>query len=166
MAYVDGFTYIQGPFQIRKSTLSVGQTFKRGTPVTLSDDRTVIEVASDTSFVFGIAMHDAADSIGGPTQGTVAEIGVPTMETVFAVKVTGGVAASALSVGEALSMATASDAFRFVGARSAGSEHVVIVPRADGTTIDSDDSSVYVQFIGNVLGVFGSNTSVTGWAQD
>jgi len=166
MAYQDGFTYIQGPFEYRQSVISVGETFKRGDPVTLSDDRTVIEAASDTSNIFGFAMSNAADSIGGPVLNTIQEIGIPTAQTVFAVKVTGGVAASALSAGEALSFASASGRIGFVGARSAGSEHVVIVPRADGSTIDSADSSVYVQVIGNVLGVFGSNTSVTGWAQN
>ena len=166
MAYQNGFTYIQGPFEMRKSTVSIAGSggFKRGDPVTLDDDRAVIGAASDTSYIFGIAMHDAGDSIGG-TQTSLAEILIPTAQTVFACKITGGLAASALSVGEALSIASASGRIGFLGTRSAGTEHCVIVPRGDGSTIDSADSSVYVQFIGNVVGVFGSNASVTGWAQ-
>jgi hypothetical protein len=43
---------------------------------------------------------------------------------------------------------------------------VTIVPRGDGSTLDSADSTVYVHFLGNALSPFGSNASTNIFAQD
>jgi hypothetical protein len=158
-----GFTYIQGPLCMRLSTVSSTATFKAGNPVTYSDDRTIIEAGSDTSVIVGIAQADAANSIGGTLAGKIL-IGIPTSETVFVAKVNGGVAASLLSSGATLGLVKNGN-YLEVGT-SNGSETVVIVERGDGTTVDSADSSVYVQFLGNVVGPYGSNAGTPIYAQN
>lgn len=158
-----GFTYIQGPLELRLSTVSSTATFKAGNPVTYSDDRTLIEAGSDTSLIVGIAQADAANSIGGTLAGKCL-IGIPTAQTIFVAKVNGGVDVSLLSSGATLGLAKNGN-YLEVGTSNA-SETVIIVPRGDGTTIDSTDSSVYVQFLGNVLSPFGSNAGAPIYAQD
>jgi hypothetical protein len=158
-----GFTYIQGPLELRLSTVSSTATFKAGNPVTFSDDRTVIEADSDTSVIFGIAQNDAGSSIGGTLAGKVL-VGIPTASTIFAAKVNNGLAASLLSSGATLGLVKNGN-YLEVGT-SNGSETVVIVQRGDGSTVDSADSSVYVQFLGNVVGPFGSNAGTPIYAQN
>ena len=56
MAYQDGFTYVEGPMQIRLSTTSSTATFRARNPVALSlVGRAVVEVTtSDNTWIFGI----------------------------------------------------------------------------------------------------------------
>ena len=160
MAYQDGFTYVEGPMQIRTSTLSSLATVRARNPVALeAASRTVIEAtASDDTWIYGIIQHDAADSIGGPLAGKVSVI-VPTPDTVFATKVQTGVAASALTIGQVFNIEKSGNHFR-VDVDSIASGRVVLVERdISGSAIDSADSSVYVQFLQDFIGPFNSNQS-------
>ena len=161
MAYPDGFNYVSGPLRYVLSTVSSTATFKARVPVTLSNDRTLIEVASDTSEIFGIAHHDASDSIY-PGKCLVE---VPTDQTVYAVKVDTDVAASKLSIGEGYTLEKSGNYLR-VNDASQASAFVVIVPRDDGSTVDSADSTVFVTILGKSIGVFGSHDSTGPFAQD
>ncbi len=160
MAYPDGFSYVEGPYNIRWSTVSSTATFRIRNPVTLLDtNRTVVEADSGTTAIYGIAMSDAADSIGGPLAAKV-PILVPTEMTVFATKVQTGVVAGGLEIGEALDIEKSGDFFR-VDTDSASSARVVLVERGtSGAAIDSADSSVHVQFLKNSIYPFGSNASL------
>ena len=125
----------------------------------LDANRTVAEVDSGTTAIYGIAMADAADSIGGPLAAKV-PIMVPTEQTVFATKVQTGVVASGLEPGEAFDIEKSGDFFR-VDTDSVGSARVVLIERGTtGVSIDSDDSSVHVQFLKNSIYPFGSNASL------
>ncbi len=160
MAYPDGFSYVEGPYNIRWSTVSSVATFRIRNPVVLADvSRTLQEVDSGSTGIYGIAMANAADSIGGPLAGKI-PVMVPTEQTVFATKVQTGVAASGLEVGEAFDIEKSGNFFR-VDTDSVGSARVVLIERGTtGASIDSDDSSVHVQFLKNAIYPFGSNASL------
>ena len=164
MAYPDGFTHIQGPYELRRSTLSSTATVRAGNPVTFSDDRTIIEAASDTTAIYGIIQHNAADSLGGSLV-NAALILVPTECTVFAVKLQTGVATSATSPGQSYGIEKSGNYFR-LDTDSQATPMVTIVERGDGTTVDSADSTVYVQFLKDRIAPWGSNASVSIFAQD
>lgn len=156
MAYPDGFTYISGPYEIRRMNILSTATFLARNPVSIDGSRRVIEATAINNTIFGVAQNDAASSIYG------AEILVlvPNEQTVFATKVQTGTAASALSAGFAYALEKAGNYLR-VDVDSQATAKVQIVPRGDGTTINSADSSVYVQFLQASLAPFASTTSVT-----
>ena len=160
MAFPDGFSFIEGPYNIRWSTTSSAATFRIRVPVVLEDvSRTLGEVDSGSTGIYGIAMSDAADSIGGPLAGKMAVL-VPTPQTVFAVKVQTGVAASAMEVGETFDIEKDGDFFR-VDTDSKSSARVVLVERGtSGIAYDSADSTVFCQFLQDAIYPFGSRASV------
>ena len=159
-----GFRYIQGQSELRRSAVSSTATFLAGNPVTLSDDRTLIEADSDSTAIFGIAENDAADTLPGTQSGLIL-VRVPYPDTVFALPVQTDAASSILSIGQSYNIEKSGNHFR-LDTDSQGTSMVTIVPRGDGSTIDSADSSVYVQFLGDRLGVFNSQASVVIFAQD
>lgn len=161
MGYPAGFTYVSGPVKYVLSTLSSTCTVRARNPVTLSDDRTVIEAASDTSFIYGISAHDAADSI---VAGQIL-VEIPTPETVYAAIIQTAVATSATSVGQSYGIEKSGNHLR-PDTDSAVSFLLTVVPRGNYATVDSADSSIFVSWLGDVLGVFSSNASVIAFAQD
>ena len=164
MAYQNGWSYVNGPFKNVWSDVSSTATFVAHNLVTLSDDRTVIEAASDSSAVFGIARHDAADSLGGVLAGKIL-VEVPTADTVYAIKIGTAAAASEISAGQSFEIEKSGN-YLIGNEDSATTPMVTVVPRDDGSTLDSADSTVFVNILGNRLGVFGSNASVSPFAQD
>lgn len=163
MAYPDGFSYVGGDFEMVWSDVSSTATFVARNPVTLSDDRTLIEATSDVTAIFGVAQNDAAASLAGRT-GKVLVL-VPTRDTVFATKIQTGVATSATSVGQAYNIEKSGDFLR-LDTDSQTTPLCVIAGDQYGTTVRSVDSSVFVKFLGNVLGAYGSNASISVFAQD
>lgn len=161
MAYPNGWSYVCGPKKYVLSTLSSTCTVRKGNPVTLSDDRTVIEADSDSTAIYGIAAHDAADSIYA---GKIL-VEVPTAETVYAIKVGSAAAASEVSAGQSIDVEKSGN-YIIGNEDSQASPMVTIVPREDFTTLDSADSTVWVTILGDKLGVFGSNASVSIFAQN
>ena len=160
MAYPDGFTYVEGPYNIRWSVVSSAATFRIRTPVVMADvSRALQEVDSGSTAIYGIALANAADSIGGPLAARC-PVMVPTEQTVFATKVQTGVAASGLEIGETFDIEKSGNFFR-VDTDSKSSARVVLVERGtSGAAIDSADSSVHVQFLRNAIYPFGSNASL------
>lgn len=162
MAYGNGFTYVSGPVRYVESTVSSTATFKARNPVTLSDDRTVIEAASDDTVIFGIACNDAANSFAGRTGKVLVE--VPESDTVYAVKIQTGVVASAVSFGQGYNIEKSGDYLR-LDTDSQVSAKLMIVGDQYGTTIRSDDSSVFVRWYPASL-VMSSAASVANFAQN
>jgi len=161
MAYQNGWTYVSGPIKYVLSTVSSTATFKGRNPVTLSDDRTLIEAASDTTAIFGIAAHDAANSIYAGK----CLVEIPTADTVYAIKIGTGAAASELSAGQSMDIEKSAN-YLIGNEDSQTTPFVTIVPRDDGTTLDSADSTVWVHIHGNKLGVFSSNASISVFAEN
>lgn len=155
MAYQDGFTYIQGPFEIRYSNTSSTATFRANNPVTFGLGRALVEATSATSEIVGIAQADAANSIGGPLAGKCPY--VPLLPgQVWATKVQTGVAGSATSAGQVYNLEKSGNHLR-LDTDSAGSGRVAIVERGYGQSpVDSADSSVYVTFLQDFAGPFAS----------
>lgn len=164
MAYPPGWNYVKGPIKYVYSTVSSTATFKARNPITFSNDRTLIEATSDTTALFGIAANDAANSLGGVLAGKCL-VEVPTADTIYAVKVQTGVATSATSAGQSYGIEKAGNHMR-VDTDSQVTTMITIVPRDDGSTVDSADSTVFVNIHGDHLGVFGSNASISVFAQD
>lgn len=162
MAYADGFTYVSGPVRYIESTVSSTATFRARNPVTLSDDRTVIEAASDTTAIWGIACNNAADSLAGRSGKVLVEI--PTEETIYAVKIQTNVAGSALSIGQGYGIEKSGNYLR-LDPDSQATTMLMIVGDQYGNTINSDDSSVYVRWYLNRL-ITSSDASITIFAQD
>ena len=149
MAYPPGFTYVYGPVQIREFNLTSTTTVKINNPVMISGAGTIIESLATAQTLAGFIQHDAANSV--PAGKCL--VMVPSERAVFASIVTGGVAASALSSGATLGHAKTGNNFYVTG--SPTTAIYVVVPREDGSTIDSTDSSVWVQVIGQQHRPFG-----------
>lgn len=162
MTYAAGFTYVSGPYDIRRSVASSAQTFTRGQPVSLEGLGNTVKIAtSASSSIFGIALQDATVSL----YNSEVLVLVPNEQTVFASFCTGA-AASLLSAGLFYNLKTTITQIStstgvqtgynnlVVDSSSTASALVGIVSRGDGTTVDSGDSSVFVQFLGNKLAPF------------
>ncbi len=162
MAYPDGFSYVEGPYNIRWSTASSVATFRIRNPVVMEDvARTLNEADSGSTAIYGIALANAADSIGGPLAGKIPVL-VPTEQTVFATKVQTGVAAAVLELGTTFDIEKSGNFFRIDSDNnSTTSSRVVLVERGtSGSALDSADSSVHVQFLKDSIFPFGSNASL------
>ena len=159
MAYQEGFQYVEGGFRIMYSDVSSTATFKAFNPVTLADvSRTLLEADSQTTAILGIAQADAADSIGGTLAGKCPVL-VPQMDTVFAVKIDTDLGAAALEIGEHFDIKKVGDYLR-CDPDSVASARVTLVPRGyTNLAYDSDDSTVFVQFLQDFIGPLGSVSS-------
>jgi len=161
---IGGFEYRSGPFETYLSTISSTATFRRNNPLTLSDDRTLIEAASDTTAFVGIALSNAADSLGGSLSGRALVLKLLPGQ-VFETTVQTGVASSALSAGQSYNLEKSGNFLR-IDPDSQASPRVTIVPYADGSTVDSANSSVQVSFLLDFVAPFVSTASIGIFAQD
>lgn len=149
MAYQPGFTYVSGPLSIREFNLASTATVRANNPVMLNGASDIIESLATAQTLAGFIQHDAANSVPAGKCLVV----VPTERTIFASIVTGGVAASTVSSGATLGHAKTGN--NFYVTTSPTTAIYVVVPREDGSTIDSTDSSVWVQVIGQQHRPFG-----------
>ena len=164
MAYPNGFTYVRGPEPQRIwSTVSSGATFVERVPVTLHATRGCIEADSDSTAIYGISCNRAADSLPGIGAGKVL-IEVPEPETVYAVKIQTGVAASAISLGQSYGIEKSGNYLR-LDTDSQATPMLTIVGDEFGNTINSDDSSVFVRWHADRLGIYSSAGSISIFAQ-
>ena len=142
MPFSDGFTYVSGPYEVRRFNVLSTATFKARAPVSIGGARTIQESTASNNYIAGIAMNDAANSI----YGSEILVMIPNEQTVFATICDTGLAASVLSAGFSYNFKKSGNNFRLDTASQA-TARVTIVPRGDGTTINSADSSVFVQFL-------------------
>jgi hypothetical protein len=157
MAYLNGFNYVSGPQRFVYSTVSSTATFRAGNPVQLGLGRAIREHPEDSTgtVFFGIAQNDAANSLAGRSGKCL--VLVPEDTTVFAVKVATGIGGSEISIGQHLDITKSGNHFR--PAASDVTPWVVVVGDQDGNAINSDDSSMFVSFLAQRLGVYGSHQS-------
>lgn len=166
MAYPDGFNYVSGPIPRRVwSDISSTATFRARNPVTLSDDRTIIEAASDSTAIYGIATNNAADSLPGVLTNKVL-IEIPEPETIYATKVQTGVATSVYSVGQSYGIEKSGNFLRLDTDSQATAMCTVVGDQLGGPAVRSADSSVFVRFLADRLGVLSSAGSISVFAQD
>ena len=153
MAYLKGaFTYVSGPLFIREFNLASAATVKQGMPVKLDGAGNIIESLGTDSVLAGFILHDAANSV--PAGKCL--LAIPgDARTVFVATSGSGVAASNLSSGATLGQFKSGNSWFLSASGSTISAMYVVVPREDGSTLDSTDSSVFVQVIGNLQRPFG-----------
>ena len=152
MAYPQGFTYVSGPVFIREFNSESTATYAALQPVMLSNNNFKITESSGTaSSIVGFSMHRAVDSVPA---GKVL-VSIPADRTIYASICSNNIAASALSSGLTMGITKSGNTFYSVAAGSAVTALFVIVPREDGSTIDSTDSSVWVQVLTANQRVFG-----------
>ena len=157
MTYQNGWTLVKGEANYEYSTISSAATFKARNPVMLTaEGNVIVELSGTTATLFGIACHDAATSL--PGHAGMALIEVPTPECVYAIKI--GTSATASEVSQGASFDLEKSGNYIIGNEdSCTTPFVTVVPRGDGSTIDSADSTVWVQILGDVLSPFFSNAS-------
>ena len=150
MAYPQGFTYVSGPVFIREFNSESTATYAALQPVMLSNNNFKITESSGTaSSIVGFSQHRAVDSVPA---GKVL-VSIPADRTVYASICSNNVAASALSSGATIGMVKSGNTFYLQS--SAATALFVVVPREDGSTIDSADSSVWIQVLTANQRVFG-----------
>lgn len=152
-SYGNGFQYVSGTHKTFWSDVSSTATFKAFNPVQYGLGRTLTEADSQATMIVGIAQHDAGSSII-PGKCLVLTI-YP--DTVFATKTRTNIAGSALSAGQTMDITKTGNFIQPANSRTTPA--VIIVPREDGTTIDSGDSSLWVQFLTTKLGAYASSAS-------
>lgn len=156
MTYPNGWHYVKGPMKMVWSDVSSTATFRAKNPVILGLGHTVCNFASsDDTAIYGIATSDAADSLGGVLAGKQLVM-IPTEDTVFAIKVGTGGTASELSASKSFEIEISGN-YVIGNEDSTTTPFVIVVPRDDGSTIDSADSTVWVNILKGRLGPFGAS---------
>jgi hypothetical protein len=152
LAYIKGaFTYVSGPLFIREFNLNSAATVKQGMPVRLNGAGNLIESQGTDSILAGFILHDAVNSVPSGK----ALVAVPgDGRTIFVATAAAGVTASLASSGLTLGQIKSGNSWFLSASGSTVSAMYVVVPREDGSTLDSTDSSVFVQVIGNLADPF------------
>jgi hypothetical protein len=163
-SYADGFTWVKGPSGNPDTFLSLTSstaTFRKGAPVLRDAIGYTVEAASDATAILGIAAHDAANSVyAGKCLIYKIRPG-----DVWATKIQTGVAASSLTIGVSYNIEKSGNNLR-MDPDSQTTPFVTIVPREDGSTIcNSDDSSVWVSFIQDRVGLYTSTNTVAAFGE-
>ena len=138
-----GFGYVSGPLSIRAFNLNSAATVKAFMPCRVNGAGNLIESQGTDSILAGFILHNAADSL--PAGKALVMVGTP--ETVFVGTAAAGVAASTASSQLTLGQIKSGNSWYFSLSASTVSALYVIVPRNDGSTLDSTDSSIWVQII-------------------
>lgn len=158
--YPAGFNYVSGPWEMRLFPVHSTSTFVKRNPLSVDGSGRVIQYAAGNTSVVGIAMSDSSQSESVAGVNCVL-VGIPGVDTVFAVKVQTGVATSSLTAYQAYNLEINTEHLR-VDVDSTVTKIVQIVPRGDGTSdARSADSTVNVRFVRGILEPFGSvSTSI------
>jgi len=163
-SYGAGFTWVKGPTpqpDFFLSNVSSTATFQKGAPVLRDAIGYLVEAASDATAIVGIAAHNAASSVYAG-QALVYKI---RPGDIWATKIQTGVAASALTLGISYGIEKSGNNLR-MDTDSAATPFVTIVPREDGSTVcNSDDSSVWVTFIQDRVGLYYSTNTVDAFGE-
>ena len=149
-----GFAYVSGPLTLRSFNLASAATVKANMPVRVNGAGNIIESQGTDSILAGFITHDAANSVP-PGKALVL---VPTDETILVGTAASGVVASLASSQLTLGHFKSGNSWYFDASGSTVSALYVIVPREDGSTLDSTDSSIWVQCIGAQVSPFGTTT--------
>jgi hypothetical protein len=140
-----GFTYVSGPLNIRAFNLKSTVTVKAFMPVRQNGAGDLIESQGTDSTLAGFILHDAANSVPAGK----ALVLVAADRTVFVGTAGAGVTASTASSGLTLGIQKSGNSWYFANSASTQSAMFIVVPREDGSTLDSTDSSVWVQVLGS-----------------
>jgi hypothetical protein len=150
-----GFGYVSGPLNIRAFNLKSTATVKAFMPCRVNGAGDLIESQGTDSILAGFILHDAANSVP-PGKALVA---VPNSQNVFVGTAAAGVTASVASSQLTLGQFKSGNSWYFMASGSTVSALYAIVPREDGSTLDSTDSSIWVQVIQETVSPFGMDVT-------
>ena len=150
-----GFGYVSGPVNIRAFNLKSTATVKAFMPCRVNGAGDLIESQGTDSILAGFILHDAANSVPAGK----ALVMVPTATTVFVGTAAAGVAASTASSQLTLGHFKSGNSWYLDNSASTVSALYVVVPREDGSTLDSTDSSIWVQVIQETVSPFGMDVT-------
>ena len=143
MAYPQGFTYVSGPKFIREFNLASACTVVAFQPVVTDSTGSIIESLATMAWLTGFILHRAVDSV--PAGKCL--VMIPGERTIWASICTAGATAANLASRNTGFHVKSGNSFYFDASAhsSYASNLYTIVPREDGSTIDSTDSSIWVQ---------------------
>lgn len=155
MAYPQGFSYIKGPLNIQEFTQASATTFSINSPVMIDSTGSIIESKATSGYITGFAMSNSSASV--PAGKCI--VVIPNERTIFASICTTGASAANCASGSTGFHVKSGNTFFFVpsGVSAFGTNLYTIVPREDGSTIDSTDSSVWLVVNGQNLLPFGQS---------
>lgn len=157
MAYLKGgFGYVSGPLSIRAFNLKSTATVKAFMPCRVNGAGDLIESQGTDSILAGFILHDAANSV--PPGKALVMVPVPG-QTVFVGTAAAGVTASLASSQLTLGQFKSGNSWYLDASGSTVSALYVVVPREDGSTLDSTDSSIWVQVIQETVSPFGMDVT-------
>lgn len=147
-----GFVLGSGPWEQRLFNTASAATFLKGSLVELDGARNVVEYASTSSSVLGIALHASVDSLPA---GKVL-VAIPKPGCTAIADVAPGIAASAISIGHAMGVGKRGNYMSYVttDAASVWSKVVTVVG-----TLNSTNSTVEVAFIQNIAEVYSTSSA-------
>ena len=140
-----GFAYVSGPLNIRAFNLKSTATVKAFMPVRQNGAGDLIESQGTDSTFAGFILHDAANSVPAGK----ALVLVPADRTIFVGTAAAGVTASTASSGLTLGVFKSGNSWYLANSASSQSALFIVVPREDGSTLDSTDSSVWLSVLGS-----------------
>jgi hypothetical protein len=150
-----GFGYVSGPVNIRAFNLKSTATVKAFMPCRVNGAGDLIESQGTDSVFAGFILHDAVNSVPSGK----ALVMVPTSQTVFIGTAASGVGASTASSQLTLGQFKSGNSWYLDASGSTVSALYVVVPREDGSTLDSTDSSIWVQAIQEVVTPYGMDVT-------
>jgi hypothetical protein len=133
---------VSGPADIRAFNLASTATVKAFQPVKINAAGAIVESLGTDSVLAGFILHDAANSVP-PGKCLVM---VPNDDTIFAGTAAAGLTSNTSS-GQTLGVTKSGNSWYLEVSASTKIGMFIVVLREDGSTIDSNDSSVWVQVI-------------------
>ena len=140
-----GFAYVSGPLNIRAFNLNSAATVKAMMPVRINGAGNLIESQGTDSVLAGFILHDAANSVPAGK----ALVLVPADRTVVVGTAAAGVTGSTASSGLTVGVFKSGNSWYVANSASTQSALFTVVPREDGTTVDSTDSSIWLSVLGS-----------------
>lgn len=155
MAYPQGFSYVKGPLVIQEFTQASATTFSVNSPVMIDSTGSIIESKATSGYLTGFALSNSSASV--PAGKTL--VFIPNERNIIVSICTTAASAANCASGSTGFHVKSGNTFFFVpsGVSAFGTNMYVIVPREDGSTIDSTDSSVWLVVNAAALSPFGQS---------
>lgn len=142
MAYPQGFSYVKGPLILQEYNQASASTFNIFSPVMIDSTGSIIESLATSGYITGFSTSLSSNSV---PKGKCL-VFQPNERTVIASICTTGASAANVASGSTGFHVKSGNTYFFVpsGVSAFGTNLYTVVPREDGSTIDSTDSSVWL----------------------
>lgn len=153
-----GFQYVEGPNSVRWSTVSSTASFDVGAPVSFAILGSTVVHADSVDTVYGVAQSRSDKSLGGPLAGKV-PIMIPMPGTVFEAPVDTDLTAAEAAPGSIHAIEINGGIARVNEAINTSGQIILVERGTSGSALDSANSSVLCQFLGDSIAIFNSHAS-------